>query len=134
MCGQGEERLGAAPVAGLRRLVPQLVARGHQVTATTTSAPKPGLLGDLGAEAVALVALVALVAVSVGEAVAKARPDVVVHQMTAGSKWPARLMAGEVAVRMMTQGRGFPNAKAERELDWEPHCPSWRQGFREGLA
>ncbi|MFD8772557.1 hypothetical protein [Streptomyces sp. NPDC059916] len=43
-------------------------------------------------------------------------------------------MAGEVAVRMMTQGCGFPNAKAERELDWEPHCPSWRQGFREGLA
>ncbi|MFD0509953.1 hypothetical protein ACFQ0Q_03690 [Streptomyces aureus] len=104
------------------------MARGHQVTATTTSAAKLGLLGDLGAEAVALVA------VSVGEAVAKARPDVVVHQMTAGSQWPARLMAGEVAVRMMTQGRGFPNAKAERELDWEPHCPSWRQGFREGLA
>ncbi|WP_405483897.1 NAD-dependent epimerase/dehydratase family protein [Streptomyces sp. NBC_00009] len=300
---------GGTGVVG-RRLVPQLVARGHQVTATTTSAAKLGLLGDLGAEAVVMDGLDA---VSVGEAVAKARPDVVVHQMTAiagkpdikhmdrwfattnrlrtegtdhllaaaeatdvahfvaqsyagwngaheggwvkteedpldlmtgtaagpgmeairhvedvvvqaggaalrygglygpgatddqvelvrkrqfplvGSgtgysswvhlddaasatvlaveqkatgvfnivddepaparewlpylarcagakpplrvpKWPARLLAGEVAVRMMTEGRGFSNAKAKRELGWEPRYPSWRQGFREGLA
>jgi nucleoside-diphosphate-sugar epimerase len=49
-------------------------------------------------------------------------------------KWLARLLAGEVAVTMMTEGRGFSNAKAKRELGWELRYPSWRQGFREGLA
>jgi nucleoside-diphosphate-sugar epimerase len=63
-----------------RRLVPQLVARGHQVTATTTSAAKLSLLKELGAEAVVMDGLDG---VSVGEAVAAARPDAIVHQMTA---------------------------------------------------
>lgn len=49
-------------------------------------------------------------------------------------KWLARLLAGEVAVTMMTEGRGFSNAKAKRELGWELRYPSWRQGFKEGLA
>jgi nucleoside-diphosphate-sugar epimerase len=48
--------------------------------------------------------------------------------------WLARMLAGEVAVIMMTQGRGFSNAKAKRELGWTLRYPSWRQGFREGLA
>lgn len=48
--------------------------------------------------------------------------------------WLARLLAGEVAVIMMTEGRGFSNAKAKRELGWEPRYPSWRQGFAEELA
>jgi nucleoside-diphosphate-sugar epimerase len=296
-----------------RRLVPQLVARGHQVTATTTSRDKVGLLEQLGADAVVMDGLDA---VSVGEAVAAARPDAIVHQMTAlsaahagkpdlkhpdrffattirlrsegtdhllaaaeatgvshvvaqgfgafngireggwvkteedpldpgpasarkgaealrhledvvvkaggaivrygslygpgaiddqvklvrkrqfplvgggtgyfswvhlddaasatvlaveqqargvfnivdddpapaaewlphlaacaGAKrpvrippWLARLLAGPVVVTMMTEGRGFSNAKAKRELGWEPRYPSWRQGFKEGLA
>ncbi|MEU6376040.1 NAD(P)-dependent oxidoreductase [Streptomyces sp. NPDC046909] len=63
-----------------RRLVPQLVARGHQVTATTTSAAKLGLLEQLGARGVVMDGLDAG---SVGEAVASARPDTIVHQMTA---------------------------------------------------
>ena len=46
--------------------------------------------------------------------------------------WLARLLAGDVAVAMMTEGRGFSNAKAKRELGWEPRYPSWRQGFEEG--
>ena len=49
-------------------------------------------------------------------------------------KWLARPLAGEVAVAMMTEGRGFSNARAKRELGWELRYPSWRQGFREGLA
>jgi hypothetical protein len=49
-------------------------------------------------------------------------------------KWLARLLAGEVAVTMMTEGRGFSNAKARRELGWELRYPSWRQGFKDGLA
>jgi nucleoside-diphosphate-sugar epimerase len=63
-----------------RRLVPLLVARGHQVTATTTSAAKLGLLERLGADGVVMDGLDAA---SVGEAVATARPDAIVHQMTA---------------------------------------------------
>ena len=300
---------GGTGVVG-RRLVRQLVARGHQVTATTTSPAKLGVLEQLGAEAVVMNGLDA---VSVGAAVAKARPDVIVHQMTAidrkadikhmdrwfavtnrlrtegtdhllaaaeqagvpefvaqsyaswngireggwvkteddpldpeagttaqpvmkavgyledvvvaaggavvrygglygpgatddqvelvrkrqypvvgsgagysswvhvddaasatvlvveqkargvfnivddepaparewlpylaacaGAKppmrvprWLARLLAGEVAVAMMTQGRGFSNAKAKRELGWELRYPSWRRGFKEGLT
>jgi nucleoside-diphosphate-sugar epimerase len=149
---------GGSGVIG-RRLVPQLVARGHQVTATTTSPGKLGLLAHLGADGVVMDGLDA---VSVGEAVAAARPDAIVHQMTAISvahagkpdmkhmdRWfattnrlrtegtnhlLARLLAGEVAVTMMTEGRGFSNAKARRELGWELRYPSWRQGFKEGLA
>ncbi len=70
---------GGTGVVG-RRLVPQLVARGHQVTATTTNPAKLGLLQQLGADAVVMNGLDAM---SVGEAVAKARPDAIVHQMTA---------------------------------------------------
>ncbi|MCT9930390.1 NAD(P)-dependent oxidoreductase [Planotetraspora sp. A-T 1434] len=304
---------GGTGVLG-RRLVPQLLARGHQVTATTTSTAKLGLVAEMGADGVVMDGLDA---VSVGEAVAKARPDVIVHQMTgispahagkpdlkhfdrwsvptirlrtegtdhllaaaeatgvshfvaqgyanwngireggwvkteedpldlhegtaahtgmealrhvedvvvraggavlryggfygpgatedqvelvrkrqfplvgggtgygswvhlddaasatilaveqeargvfnivddepapasewlphlaacAGAKrpmrvpkWLARILAGEVVVTMMTEGRGFSNAKAKRELGWELRYPSWRKGFREGLA
>jgi nucleoside-diphosphate-sugar epimerase len=49
-------------------------------------------------------------------------------------KWLARLLAGDVVVTMMTEGRGFSNAKAKRELGWEPRYHSWRQGFKEWLA
>jgi nucleoside-diphosphate-sugar epimerase len=69
---------GGTGVIG-RRLVPQLVARGHQVTATTTSAGKLGLLEQLGAEGVVMDGLDAA---SVGEAVAAAWPDAIVNQMT----------------------------------------------------
>ncbi|TDD06111.1 NAD(P)-dependent oxidoreductase [Nonomuraea deserti] len=75
---------GGTGVLG-RRLVPQLVARGHQVTATTTNADKLGLLERLGADGVVMDGLDA---VSVGEAVAMARPDTMVHQMTAISGHP----------------------------------------------
>jgi nucleoside-diphosphate-sugar epimerase len=48
--------------------------------------------------------------------------------------WLARLLAGEMAVGMMVEGRGFSNAKAKRELGWQLRYPSWRQGFKEELA
>jgi nucleoside-diphosphate-sugar epimerase len=48
--------------------------------------------------------------------------------------WLARLLAGEMAVGSMTEGRGFSNAKAKRELGWELRYPSWRQGFKEELG
>jgi 2-alkyl-3-oxoalkanoate reductase len=44
-------------------------------------------------------------------------------------RWLARLVAGEAAVVMGTEARGASNAKAKRELGWEPRYPSWREGF-----
>jgi nucleoside-diphosphate-sugar epimerase len=43
--------------------------------------------------------------------------------------WLARLIAGGAATMMGTESRGASNAKAKRELGWEPRYPSWRQGF-----
>jgi nucleoside-diphosphate-sugar epimerase len=48
--------------------------------------------------------------------------------------WLARPLAGEAAVGLMTEGRGFSNAKAKRELGWQLRYRSWRQGFKEGLT
>lgn len=47
--------------------------------------------------------------------------------------WLARFVIGEGGVSMMTQIRGGSNAKAKRELGWQPIYPSWRTGFVEGL-
>jgi nucleoside-diphosphate-sugar epimerase len=70
---------GGTGVIG-RSLVPQLVARGHRVTATTTSRGGLGRLAELGAEGVLMDGLDP---VSVETAVAAAGPDVIVNQMTA---------------------------------------------------
>jgi len=43
--------------------------------------------------------------------------------------WVGRIAAGEVGVSMMTRVRGSSNAKAKRELGWQPRWPSWREGF-----
>lgn len=70
---------GGTGVVG-RRLVPLLVERGHQVTATTTGPAKKDLVQEMGATAVVMDGLDAA---SVMEAVRSTRPDVIVHQMTA---------------------------------------------------
>jgi nucleoside-diphosphate-sugar epimerase len=107
---------GGAGVMG-RRLVVQLAARGHQVTATTTSAVKLGLLEQLGAEGIVMDGLDAA---SVGEAVAAARPDAIVHEMTALSvvrngrpnfRHPERLTAA--TNRLRTEGTDHLLAAAE---------------------
>jgi nucleoside-diphosphate-sugar epimerase len=100
-----------------RHLVPQLVARGHEVTATTTSAGKIGLLERLGARGVVMDGLDA---VSVGEAVAQARPDAIVHEMTglspthagkADFRHPERF--GAATIRLRTEGTDHLLAAAE---------------------
>jgi nucleoside-diphosphate-sugar epimerase len=48
--------------------------------------------------------------------------------------WLVRLLAGEMAARVMPQGRGFSNAKAKQDLGWQLRYPSWRQGFKEELG
>jgi 2-alkyl-3-oxoalkanoate reductase len=70
---------GAAGAIG-RRLIPRLVAGGHQVTATTHSPAKVEQLRGLGATPLVVDGLDAA---AVTRAVTTARPDVIVHQMTA---------------------------------------------------
>ncbi|MGW3446966.1 NAD-dependent epimerase/dehydratase family protein [Streptomyces sp. NPDC001076] len=128
---------GGSGVLG-RRLVPQLVARGHQVTATTTDAARLGLLTELGADGVVMDGLDAL---SVGRAVAAARPDVIVHQLTAISvahagkpdiRHPDRWFA--LTNRLRIEGTDHLLAAAEatgvRHVVAQSHA-SWN-GIREG--
>jgi nucleoside-diphosphate-sugar epimerase len=68
-----------------RQLVPQLIAAGHQVSATTRSPAKIDGLSDLGADPLLLDGLDEA---AVREAVARTEPDVIVHEMTA---IPARI-------------------------------------------
>jgi nucleoside-diphosphate-sugar epimerase len=44
-------------------------------------------------------------------------------------RFVGRLFAGEAGVVFMTELRGASNAKAKRELGWDPAHRSWRQGF-----
>jgi 2-alkyl-3-oxoalkanoate reductase len=48
--------------------------------------------------------------------------------------WLGRLFAGEHMVSMMTEVQASSNAKARRELGWQPAHPSWRQGFAEVVS
>jgi nucleoside-diphosphate-sugar epimerase len=70
---------GASGAVG-RRLLPQLVGQGHEVVATARSPRNSDGLRALGATPSVMDGLDAA---SVGEAVARAEPDVVVHEMTA---------------------------------------------------
>lgn len=48
--------------------------------------------------------------------------------------WLARLVAGKDLVSTAISMRGAANAKAKRELGWQPAHPSWRQGFAAALS
>lgn len=71
--------VGATGAVG-RQLVPQLLAAGHQVTGTTRSPAKADGLSAAGAEPVVLDVLDGA---AVGEAVAKAEPEVIIYESTA---------------------------------------------------
>jgi nucleoside-diphosphate-sugar epimerase len=122
---------GGSGVLG-RRLVPQLVARGHQVTATTTNMGKLDLLEELGAEGVVMDGLDAA---SVGEAVAAARPDAIVHEMTAISgtsdmRHPDRSFAATNRLRI----EGTDHLLAAAEATGVPHVvvQSFAQSYKPG--
>jgi 2-alkyl-3-oxoalkanoate reductase len=70
---------GATGALG-RALVPQLVARGHEVVGMTRSASKQDLVRGLGARPIVADALDPD---AVAHAVASAEPEVIVHQLTA---------------------------------------------------
>jgi nucleoside-diphosphate-sugar epimerase len=70
---------GATGVIG-KQLVPRLIAAGHEVQGLTRSESKQAMLDELGAVPVVADALDPD---QVAEAVALAKPDVIVHQLTA---------------------------------------------------
>src|SRR5918999_1184120 len=78
---------GASGAIG-RQLVPRLVARGHDVVGTTRTPSKQDLLRALGATPAVLDALDPD---AVARVVAQARPEVIVHQLTA--------LAGDIDLR-----------------------------------
>ena len=89
-----------------QRLVPQLVARGHRVTSTTRDARKIELIEGLGAEAVVVDALDSA---AVGESVAKAEPDAVVHQLSA--------LSGKLDVKHFDRSFAMTNRLRTEGLD-----------------
>lgn len=106
---------GGSGVIG-RSLVPQLVSCGHQVTATTTS---PGKLDAIRAQGAEGVVMDGLDETAVGEAVASARPEVIVIEMTAlspghvGKLSPRRPEYFETTNRLRREGTDHLLAAAE---------------------
>jgi nucleoside-diphosphate-sugar epimerase len=48
--------------------------------------------------------------------------------------WLGRLVSGSVGMAAMTTQRAASNAKAKRELGWQPVYASWRDGFHAAAA
>ncbi|MBO0685644.1 MAG: NAD(P)-dependent oxidoreductase, partial [Candidatus Dormibacteraeota bacterium] len=95
---------GATGAIG-KQLVPLLVERGHEVQGMTRSRSKRAMLEELGA---APVVADALDPDQVAEAVARARPDVIVHQLTAIGSLDMRHFDRDFALtnRLRTEGTG----------------------------
>jgi nucleoside-diphosphate-sugar epimerase len=93
---------GATGAIG-KQLVPRLVAAGHEVHGMTRRASKRSMLHELGAVPVVADALDPE---QVAEAVGRARPDVVVHQLTAIGPVDTRHMDRNFALtnRLRTEG------------------------------
>jgi nucleoside-diphosphate-sugar epimerase len=93
---------GATGAIG-KQLVPRLVAAGHEVHGMTRSESKRAMLSELGAVPVVADALDPD---QVAEAVGRARPDVIVHQLTAiGSLDPRHFDRGfALTNRLRTEG------------------------------
>ena len=131
---------GAAGAIG-RRLIPQLVARGHQVTASTRGSARLEQLRRLGAEPVVVDGLDAA---AVGEAIARSEPDVIVHQMTALAgkanlrnfdKWFATTnklrTAGTEHLLAAAEAAGVSKFVAQSYTGWSQHPCGWRGQDRE---
>ena len=103
---------GATGVLG-RELVPQLVARGHEVVGMTRSSTKEDLVRSLGARpAIAD----ALDPDAVAHAVASAEPEVIVHELTA--------LSGEAGPRQID--RFFETTTVPPFASTTACSPAWR--------
>jgi uncharacterized protein YbjT (DUF2867 family) len=115
---------GGTGVLG-RRLVPQLVAQPdaivHQMTAISVAhAGKP----DMRHMDRWFARTIRLCTEGTDRRLAAAEATGVSHFVAQGSaSWNG-----------IPEGRGFSTAKGKRELGWQLPHPSWRQGFKEGLA
>jgi nucleoside-diphosphate-sugar epimerase len=98
---------GATGVLG-RKLVPQLVARGHEVVGMTRSTAKQDLVRSLGARPVVADALDPD---AVAQAVASAEPEVIVHELTA--------LSGKMSIRDARHPDRSPMAKMTNRLRTE---------------
>jgi len=151
---------GATGALG-RELVPQLVARGHEVVGMTRSASKQELVRRLGARPVVADALDPD---AVAQEVASAEPEVIVHELTALSgklsvrliRHPERSAASIMTNRLRTEGTdhllaagravgarrfvaqsiaafGFGRAGAPLQTEAEPLDPDPPAAMRPGL-
>ena len=147
---------GASGAIG-RRLVPQLIDQGHDVTGTTRSPRNTGLIARMGARPVVLDGLDAE---AVTRAVTAAEPEVVIHQMTSLAS-PMDLKRFDVGFavtnRLRTEGvdhliRAARAAGARRliaqsysgltnireggpvKTEADPYDPDPPQGMRESVA
>ncbi len=98
---------GATGVLG-RELVPQLVARGHDVVGMTRSESKQDLVRGLGARPVVADALDPD---AVARAVASVEPEVIVHQLTA--------LSGKMSIRDARHPERAPVTKMTNRLRTE---------------
>jgi nucleoside-diphosphate-sugar epimerase len=98
---------GATGALG-RALVPQLVARGHDVVGMTRSASKQDLVRSLGARPVVADALDPD---AVAQAVASAEPEAIVHELTA--------LSGTMSLREARHPERFRGAKMTNRLRTE---------------
>ena len=98
---------GTTGVIG-RALIPQLVARGHEVVGMTRSASKQDLVHRLGARPVVADALDPD---AVAQAVASAEPEVIVHELTA--------LSGKLSARDMRHPDRSPAATMTNRLRTE---------------
>jgi len=126
---------GATGAVG-KRLVPVLVARGHHLVATTRSVEKAKRLRSAGAEAVVVDGLDRDAVIT---AVKVARPDVIVHQMTAlTSMRSLKKFDDEFALtnRLRTEGTEYlleaARAAGTKKLIVQSYTgwPSMREGSR----
>jgi nucleoside-diphosphate-sugar epimerase len=146
---------GATGAMG-KQLVPRLIDAGHRVVGTTRSEAKQALLRDLGATPMVVDALDPD---QVADAVAKAEPDVIVHELTSIAELDMRHFDRSFAMtnRLRTEGTdyllsaaravgverfivqsytGWPYARTGGPVKTEadPLDPSPAQAMRESMA
>jgi NADPH:quinone reductase-like Zn-dependent oxidoreductase len=114
-------------------LLPLLVKAGHSVIAMTRSESRLEILHSQGAEPLLCDVF------DQGQllkSLNNTRINAVIHQLTSipGRMNPKNIKSemaptGRYVDYIMNQQRGASNAKAQKQLNWIPHYPSWREGF-----